>query len=329
MGQGYGFAGFLGLGHEATFSTLVPRTDFAEILSETITEGIERFERANAVGGFFEPDDVAGLHTVEGDIVFTANAESIGHFLAAGFGVSSTAQIGASDIFLHDFTVRQSDLENRRPLDSYTIEVSRGDVTSAFLYTGMLVSKLGFSLEAGGPLQVTAGLVGRNAAAGSLSTAIFPTSPMDPFTFDTGSITLAGSASTIFKSINIDLDTQLEADPRVEADRDAGAHIKRAGPPMARVTATLAFEDLTDLGRFQEQEDMAITVFMQKANSFSIYFDMPKVRWTSYGPAISGRERITVEAEGRVFYHVGSGAALTVQLTNTTSGYILVDNGLS
>lgn len=329
MPTGYGFAGHLGLGHEATHATLVARSEFVEILSESITKGINRFERANAFGTFFEPDDAAGLRTVEGDVVFAANAEAMGTWLAAGFGVASTVAIGASTLLTTIFTVRDGDLDNNRPLDSYTIEVNRPDVTSVFIYTGVVVGKLAFSIEPDGPLQITASVVGKGGDVGSATTPVFPSSPADPFTFDQASISWGGAASTVFKSLAIDFDQQIEADPRLTADEDAGAFIKHSGPPMARVTATLAFEDLDDFARFRDQTDNVLEMHISKANSFSVLFELPRVRWTSYGPAISGRERITVEAEGRAFYHVGSGAAIQITLTNNVgSGYPLVGNGL-
>ena len=329
MPGGYGFASHVGVARENSFGTAPDSiTDFVEALSESMQESIERFETRVLIGAMHEPDDAAGLHTVEGDIEFSAHPESIGHFLAAAFGVSSTGEVASGELYQHTFTPRTNDLENQRAKDSYSFEMFRHDVTSSFLFTGGVVSKITFDMQINQALQITASVVAKSLLISSASTPTFPGSPVDPFTFDTVSISWAGAASEIYEGLAIDFETPMAGNPRLIASNEVFA-IKRDGPYMGRITATLAFDDLDEFARWKNQNEAALVVVLQKASSFQLIIDCPRVVWTSYPVAAGGADRIVVEAEGRLFQHVGSGEMIEVNLWNTTSGYVLADNGLS
>ncbi len=324
---GYGFASHIGIVRENSFGVLAgARTDFIEALSESLTETRERFETRNVYGGFYEADDHAGLKRTEGDIVLTANGESVGFPLAGCLGVASTAEVASGELYTHTFTARTTDLENERYNDSYSIEVLRHDVTSAFHILGAVFNKVSLNVVPNQALQVTASVLAKSTDIGSASTPTFPGSPVDPFTFDTCSISWNGAANQAFEALTIDFDNQGEAIP-VLNDSDEIYKIKR-GVQAIRVSATLNFENLDEWNNFDTQATGRLFVHFTKANSFSMLIDVPSVRWTGFTANAGGRERITAALEGRGFYNAGSASAIEIQLTNTVSGYPLAANGL-
>lgn len=323
----YGMRSSIGFVHENSLDTLAgARTDFIEALSESVAENFDRFEVANVYGGLYERPDVGGLKRVEGDLVFAANPETVGHAFAGALGVSSTVEVTSGLLYQHTFTARANDLEVLRPLDTYSFEIFR-DVTSAHIYTGMSWSKLSLNWQPNQAMQVTASMLGITAAVGSASTPTYPGSPTNPFAFDTTSLSLGGAASGIFEALTIEYDNQLELVPAINNSifpRKAG----RTGPYMVRVSGTLTFEDLTEYNNFTNQTEARLLVHCFKASSFGMTIDIPSMMYTAFPVAAGGRERITVGFEGQGRYNSGSASTIKVDLWNTRSGYVLADNGL-
>lgn len=326
--QGYGFQSHVGLVRENSFGVLAgARTDFLKCKSEGLALTIERFEPVNVHGANYKPDDDTGSKGIEGEITIPAHPESVGLFLAACLGISSTAEV-AGNLMKTTFTSRPDDLENERALDSYSIEVYRHDVTSAFIYRGMLLSKVSLSVQPNQELQVVGTWMGKAVDIGSASTPTFPGSPALPFTFKTCSISLGGAASNIFQNLTIDIDNGLDAENRVNASDEAFA-IKRNAPKEIKVTATAGFDNLTEYQNFVDQTEQSLVLYFTKANSFSLKIDLPRVKWTSHQANASGRDRITAAIEGEAWYHTGSGQLVQMELVNmVTSGYPLAENGL-
>ena len=316
--MGYGFAGQIGIVRESTFGTAPARNRFIEALSESITTTIDRFETRNVTGAYYEPNDAAGTLKAEGDIVFAANPEGVGVALCGVLGISSTTVV-ASGIYTHEFFQNTTDASSHAPVPSYSVEVFR-DITSANLYMGGIFTKVSLNCQNNQDLRVTGSMKFQTTSLCAKSVATFPGSPVDPFTFDTCSIGIGGTASTIVEAFTLDLDNQAEAFSALNSTSRI-VRYRRKGPLMVRLKATVAFEGKSEYEDFLNQTERRWTFNFTKAASFALALDIPNVVLTGYPINIGGRERITVSLEGKARYNVASAYVFKATLTNILSGY--------
>lgn len=317
---GAGFGGYIGFAKESSGGTPVAATDFIEAFSESLSMNMDRFETANIVGGqYYEADDMAGVRRVSGDIVFAAHPEDMGLLLWAATGVQSNTEVLSGYLHTHEFTMRTSDFDESFAQDPLTFEIFR-DVTSANQYSGACIGGITFNAVPNQDLRVTCNVMAKGHAVAAAQTATFTNSPIDPFAFDTCSLSFGGSAIALVEALTVSVDSQLEGVASLNASSLIRG-IRRTGPQLIRASGTIAFENLTDYNRFVQQSEFAIAANFTRADSFSFLIELPRVVYTTFPLGIGGRERITVDFEGQGRYHTGSGNAIKFSLTNTTSGY--------
>jgi hypothetical protein len=317
----YGFAGHVGLGKEATWGTPVAGTDYLEAFSETLAATYDRFDVKNIVGRFSEPDDVAGVLRIEGDLVVPGHPVAIGHLLNGAFGQGSKTITVVLSGFLWttEWWPAPADLGANNPLPGYTLEMFR-DVTSAHRYAGVQVGKLTMQIQPNQELRVTAGLLAKTTSVVAKSAPSFPGSPTDPFTFDTASVQVGGAAVDIVETLTVDLDNQLEGVPVLNVSNEI-ARVRRSGPQLVRASGTVGFENLTDYNRFMAQTEVGLVLTLTKAQSFALLLELPRLVYTAFPTGQAGRERNMVEFEATGRYSTGSGHALRARLTTTRSNY--------
>ena len=86
-----GHLGHFGIGKESAWGTAVAVTDYAEIMSENLVLGIDRFETRNVFAGWYEPDDYAGVRRSTGGVIMAGFPTPIGHLFRGAFNnVSQT-----------------------------------------------------------------------------------------------------------------------------------------------------------------------------------------------------------------------------------------------
>lgn len=314
---GYGMAGFLGIAKETNWGTAVGANDYVELLSESVSLDIDRFDLHNIVGRLQEPDDAAGVHRIAGDISFAVHPENVGFFLLGTLGVQSSTVVLSGTLHDHDFTFRDSDVSTASPEQPFTLEVGR-DVGQSKQYTGVNVSQLEFNMAPNQALQATASVVGKDHNKITATTPTFPSSPTGPFTFDTASIQIGGSANIRVEGLTITLQTQLEGVPTLN-NSDRVAKIRRTGPQMVRLSGNIAFEDYTEHDDFRQQTERQFIISMTKGSSHQIVFDLPRVVYSSFPLGMDGSGRQVVSFEGIGRYHTGSNQSIKITLSNTSS----------
>lgn len=315
----YGFAGHIGVARETAWGTAVAATDYFEAMSESLSESVDRFPISNIVGRFSEPDDMAGISRFAGDIVWSANPQALGLILASTFGVQSNSEVVSGFLHQHRFTLQNSDNAANNPLPPLTFEVFR-DVTSSQQYRGCQISRLQFSAAPNQDLRVTASVLARNFNHIVKTTPTFPGSPVTPFAFDTCSLSLGGAGTALVEAFTLSIDNQLEGIPTLDSS-SVIAKIRRTGPQIVRLTGSLAFENITDYLRFRNQTEVVFQAHFLRANSFSLFFDVPRFVYTTFPLGMGDRGRQVVGFDGIARYHTGSLNAIRIQLTNTTSGF--------
>lgn len=318
--MGYGFSGYIGVKRESTWGSAQAADVFVEALSENISESIERFDFKNIVATMAEPDDQAGIHRVGGDVSFAGNPEALGPFLQSAFNISSITEVASGFLYQHVFhqpTTSNSAFSDNSPSVPYTFEIFR-DVGTAVHYAGCLVSALTMNFAPNQDVRCSASVVGRSSAAAAKQTPTFPGSPNKPFTFDTASVQLAGSATTRIENLTISIQNQYEAIPALDMSLYA-SKMRRTGSQMINVSGTMDFSDHAEYDDFINQTERQMIVSVTKASSFAMVVDIPRLVYTAFPLGMPGKERLMVDFEGKGFYHSGSGTGIEVKLITQNS----------
>lgn len=315
-----GMLGHIGIGKETAWGTPVAVTDYVEALSESFSTDIERFETRNIISGIQEADDSAGVIRHQGDIVFPVHPQNAGHVFLGALGVNSVTSLG-SGLFRNDFSQATTLTGSLHPLPAYTLEIFRPggtEISSSFQYSGLQFNTLGVSVAPNQDVRVTAGAIGKAQAFIAKTTASFPNSPAQVFTFDTASLQIAGVAVTRVEAFTLNYDNNLEGFPTLNNDTEI-AKIRRNGPAVTDISGTIEFEDHTDFLGFTQQSEMAVKLHVVRANSFALTVEVPRAVFTSYPVAIPGRERLTVDfaMKGRLLS--SSNTALMISLTTVNT----------
>lgn len=316
---GYGIASFIGLGRETTWGTAVAASRYFQALNESLAESRDRFELINMAGRYAEPDDMAGLRRIAGDVSFAGYPQILGDALYGTCGVWSQTTVLSGFLHSHVFTMAETEAGSLNSLPGYTFEVFR-DVTSSQQYSGMQFSQLQLGLAPNQELRVQASMIGRGHTDIAKTTPTFPSSAATPFAFDTVSIGVGGTATGRFEAFNMTINNNLESVPTLNSSLLIRA-IRRTGFAMIRIGGSMSFEDISEYLDFKNQTERQITLNLTRANSFSLAFDFPRVVYTSFPLGVGGRERQVISFEGRVLYHAGSATAMKATMVNITSGY--------
>ena len=314
-----GFLGYVGIGKETTWGTPVSASDYFEAMSENLSETIDRFPTRNIVGGFFEPDDYAGMRRAGGDLVMFGHPVSIGHLLKAALNTVSGSVITSGFLFKTEFISTKSEYADGVPTQPYTLEMGR-DVGSAHQISGALLNRLQMSVSPNQDLRVTASWIAKSGALIARTTPTFPGSPTDPFAFDTTSISIGGAATARVEAFQLTVNNNLNGIAALNATNNI-ARVRRTAPQEVRIGGTVDFIDVAEFLDFKNQTERQFRVNLSKANSFNLLIDAPRFVYTTFPVGQPGRDRLTVGFEGVARYSTTSGVAINIGLTTTKSNY--------
>jgi len=318
--MGYGIKGHLGIAKETSWGTAVAAADYIKIMNESLALAIDRFDTINVHGSLAEPDDSAGIRRIEGDLEFGAHPVSIGYILKSAFTQSSVTTVLSGFLWNTQFRTPTADFSTGECSGQpYTLEIFR-DVTSSHRYAGVVVNQLRLGYAPNQDVRVTAGVIGKTTSIIAATTPTFPGSPAQPFTFDSASLQLAGAATARIEGLQIAIDNQYEGIPALNASTSI-AKILRRGPQTLGISGTIDFADITEYLDFVNQTERQLIVHVTKANSFAMTVDIPRMIYSAFPAQTSGRERVTVDFEGKGYYHTGSATAIQVNLTTVKSDY--------
>jgi hypothetical protein len=244
----------------------------------------------------------------------------MGHFLRGVFGVQSLTVI-TSSYFRYTYTPIANDVGSAHVGHPYTVEIFR-DVTSSELFSGVNFGMIDFSVAPNQDLRMTVGLVAKNktfvAATASAGNITFPTSPTGIFKFDTASLTFDGVAVDRIENLRMSFNNQIGGIPTLANTREI-TRIRRTGPQMVRISGTIEFLSIQDALDFENQTEKVFQANFVKANSFALFFQFPRMIYSSFPRQIPGRERLTVDFEAMGRYSPTSRYAMRVELTTVNT----------
>lgn len=314
-----GQLGFLGLAKEGSWGTAVAASDYVEMMSENITTTRDRFPVKNIVAGFYEPDDYAGMFRSAGSTVQDGNPVVLGHLFRAIFNNASASVVASGALWTMNYTSPKSEFSDGVPRQPYTLEVNR-DVTSSFQYAGAIASKLTMALAPNQGLRTTVEWLAKARSLIAKTTPTFVSSPVYPFTFDTASIQLGGSATARIEALTVEVDNRLEGIAALNSSNTI-ARVRATGPQMIRVSGTLDFTDVTEEEDFINQTERVLKLNVTRADSFAMLIDIPRFVYTAFPVGMAGPGRQTIAFNGLARYLASSLTAIGIQLTTTKSNY--------
>mgnify|MGYP001587215441 CR=1 FL=1 len=314
-----GFLGFIGLAKETVWGTAVGATDYIEAFSENLVLTKDRFPLKNMFAVYAEPDDAVGLDRVAGDIVCAGYPRALGRMFKGVMNSTTGTTVLSGFLYTTRFISTQSEFSAVAPSQPYTFEVFR-DVTSSHQYAGCVVQRLQLSAAPNEPLNLTASVIGKSAAMIAKTTPTFVGSPLAPFTFDTCSVSVGGTATARMESFRVTVDNMMEPIPALNASAQI-ARIRRRDSQSVTVEGVYDFTDFTEYNDFVNQTERAMKFTFTKANSFQFSIEMPRVVYTAFPTPVSGRERLTVAFAGKARYLTSSTLAVDFSLTDTNSTY--------
>jgi hypothetical protein len=315
----YGKLGYIGLAKENIWGTPVTPSDYLKGLSESLTLGIDAFEVENIVGGFHEPNDVDGLRRITGDFVIPAYPVSMGFLLKGAMNSNSITAVASGVLWTSHFTTPKSEFAAGVARQPYTLEIGR-DVGSASQFAGCCLDRLVMTLAPNQELRMQASWLGKAHLYKALTTPTYPGSSAAPFTFDSASLAIGGSANARVEALSMTIDNQLEGIPTLNASNTI-ARISARGPQMVRLSGTLDFPDITEHLDFINQTERSFKLSLFKANSFQFVIDVPVMVYRTFPLGMSGRGRNLVQFEARARFHTPSLTTVGLMLTTVKSNY--------
>lgn len=307
-----GLAAQVGLKTESTWGTAVAVDRFTPLISESMTEKIERLESAGIAPGarvLRSGQWAAGNVEVSGDLGFELYQQGMGLWFRHMFGAVSTSGAGP---YVHTFT--PGDMAD----DHFTLQIGKPDVAGTvqpFTFSGCKVTEWELAAKAGELVTLGVSVVGKDLATGtSLATASYGTGSGLPFSFAHASVTVGGSAAYV-KEITLKGSNGLAVDRR----GIGSAYIKE--PLEAELRAyegemVCEFESLTQMNLFRNGTENALVLTID-AGSAAKCVITTNVRYDGSTPEVQGRGVTELKVPFKCLGPSTDAGAITAVLTNS------------
>tara|TARA_E500000318_G_scaffold111808_1_gene131878 strand:- start:877 stop:1833 length:957 start_codon:yes stop_codon:yes gene_type:complete len=316
----YGIGGYVSLSLQNSAGTATTNRTYIPFKSESLTENIEQLQSENIEGIFDNPDTLTGIKNITGDIIFEPHPIYLGHFLNGVCG-QSTSTLSTS-AYIHEFLPRQADFDEIVALPPYTVEVYK-NVGSAYQYVDAQIHTLAINMTAGGIVEATATLHARtvNLVAGTTPSYV----DASPYTWDTVSLQVAGSANGEFESATVTLTNPIVGVPTLNGAKTE-AKLKRDGFRTVGVAGDQDFSNQDEYNVFAAQTRQRFLFTLTGDNiggsaTNEITIDMPQTNYTTFAGNVGGPGRIVASYEGNGEYDTSSSYSVRYTLTNTQASY--------
>lgn len=307
-----GLAAQVGLKTESTWGTAVAVDRFTPLISESMTEKIERLESAGIAPGarvLRSGQWATGNVEVSGDLGFELYQQGMGLWFRHMFGAVSTSGAGP---YTHTFT--PGDMSD----DHFTLQIGKPDVAGTvqpFTFSGCKVTEWELAAKAGELVTLGVSVVGKDLATGtSLATASYGAGSGLPFSFAHASVTVGGSAAYV-KEITLKGSNGLAVDRR----GIGSAYIKE--PLEAELRAyegemVCEFESLAQMNLFRNGTENALVLTID-AGSAAKCVITTNVRYDGSTPEVQGRGVTELKVPFKCLGPSTDAGAITAVLTNS------------
>ncbi len=315
-----GARGTVRWGKETTWGTAAATFTGMEALTESLALAYDRYAVKTIIGTIAEPDDFAGVGRIAGDLTVPGYPDYVGRLLQAVF--ATTVVSLATGLAKSTFRTRLANFSTDTPVQPISLDVFR-DVTSADRYTGLVVSRLTLGCQPNQDLRLTASMIGKATATVANTAPSYPSSPLQPFAFDTASLALDGAGTALIETLTVAIDSQLEGIPALNATSQI-AKIRTRGSQTIGLSGAIDFATRAEYAKFEAQSEQALTLYLTRPSSFSLLMAVPRFLYRTFAPTMTGPERVVVNFDGSARYAVSgtySGTAIQFELTSVTSDF--------
>lgn len=302
-----GLAAQFGLKKETTPGTGVTVDSFQPLVSESLTNELERLEADGIIAGrrFIDSSQWnGGNNTVGGDVGLELYDRGMGVLWEACLGGHA---VSGSGPYVHVFTPGD--------LPAYTVQIGRPDVSGTvrpFTYTGSKVASWELACAAGS--VATMGLTWvcmAETTATALATATY-TASRHLLKFNHGAVSVGGTVLKV-KQATVSGDNGLADDRRFLGSQNIAEPLE-AGFRMVEGSLDVEFTSLAEYTRYISGSEMALSLSFT-LGSYSLLVES-NIRYEGATPNVGGKE---ITAQSLPFKAIGAGtdaSAVTVTMTS-------------
>lgn len=316
---GIGMKGYLGYGVESTYGTIVSRTLFQEINSESIVKNRELVESASIYrAGILNTKVVQGAVSVAGDIEFDAQYEGWETLLKHVFGAVQSTQQGSTSAYRHNFTIADVlptglSFEVFRDSSNFASESNK-----AFIYSGCKITSMTFSAAVSELLKISMSIFGQNEERRTKTSETFNTSRLA--VYHQGVLkwnTVDREVSAFSVTLNNSLDPRPKLGSQLSREPLRNAKVEVSGSFTAEFSSWAMYDD------FLNAAERVLNVHFDGPliqNGYPYYIDM------NVNVGIITGLRVNLNAPGRLIleldfkgYRTTSINELVIELQNTVT----------
>lgn len=318
----YGQDGHIGIGFQSSLGTAnTSSLWYMPFVSETLKENIEDLLSESLSSRLEEPDPYEGMHSIEGDVVMEVHPHNVGVLLKAWAGQESVSY--SNSCYSHLFVPLDDDWDaEKSALPPMTIEVYR-DTGSAYQYYDMLLNQLVFEISQGAIYRATASFVGAQFDWMAKTSPSYETG--SSFTWDTVSVSLAGSGVDDVSEMTITLNNALEGKAYLDGNKYFG-RILRNDYRTIEIAGTMLLVGDDEARNFRSRTGQRLVVTATDPTTVmlshnQLVIDIPQMRYTDFPANIGGTGLVEVSFTGKGGYDSTSSYAVQFTLVNTNDAY--------
>lgn len=285
-------------GKESTFGVAATPKVKLNISTESLNDVYNKTEEGLLTGGIAAGANETMEISTEGDFGTLAKPTSLGYLLKGVFGVE-TVSANADDDNLYDHVFTAIGNGENDFLPSWTITVDRK--ASVIAYVGSIFNTLDLSANAGERVNLTIGVLGLKAIAGSIDSALVDTGTTEKsFKFHQGKVIIAGSEFGDVTAIGFNYNNN--ADNSVQT-LSTGLYHKQPqqGQRECTGTATVLYSTATEALRsnyWKEDTTFAMSMDFTDEDGNILKIEFPVAQITSMNQAnASGADTMTQDIE--------------------------------
>ena len=306
------------LGFETTYGVTPGTPAMVQVpyLNESLS-GSRAQNTSEVLDGRRDPSrSFQGNTDVQGTVSVPIEKRYFGYWLKGLMGDPTTSGAGP---YTHVFKI-----DSVNCLPSMFIEKQMTDIPRYYLYNGLKINSMSFSVSGDGELTASMDLVG---SASSDSAATQDAGPItlsyEQYKFSDATIDEGGVANGDFTEITFEAGNNL--DTEVYAIGDGGF---RSALPEGKMSlggsGTLLYDDQTIYDKAKNATKSAINVTFTSGTE-SLEFDMPEIEYSLNDPQVDGNDGVTLDLDFQAFFDTDAAdSALVITLINDVADYATI-----
>jgi hypothetical protein len=325
MPHGSGLDAQLGVGVESTYGTRVAPTTFLPFESESLSLEQSYIENQPLMAGVMvQPSGyhVSSTRAASGSVELLYHDRGMGKLLSllTGGSPAITTPGGGTISRRQTFNIGTTSPVGK----SVSLQVGRPDtsgIVRPFDYVGCKVTEATISIEAGEAASLSLSIDAQDEKTDqTLATPTFSAAAR-PYGFKNWAISIAGSAHTRVRSLNITMPLNMEVGRYHLGNSGIKDEPLVNAPSEISASATLEFASLADHARFRSESVVALVATATNALiEGAIYYDttitIPAAKQISSSPNVAGPDLVTNDVEFKALWD-GTNPPLTIVNTNT------------